>query len=56
MKDTVRDALDIDHKNNGFGKVRAKVILIVLQGSLKNPNDWFTYSNYVLCIGDCRYM
>ena len=38
MKETVRDARDIDHKNNGFGKVRAKAILIVLQGSLKNPN------------------
>ena len=35
MKYTVRDACDIAYKKITAGKVRAKVILIVLQGSLK---------------------
>ena len=56
MKYTVRDACDIAYKKITAGKVRAKVILIVLQGSLKNPNYWFTYSKYILCIWDCGYM
>ena len=45
----------IKKNNNGWTNTR-KSYPDSVAGKLKNPNHWFTYSNYVLCIGDCRYM